>query len=341
MENEPNDTMIFVVGNARSGTTMMGRILGNHPSVHTFRYELHFFDKLWPLEKKNLKLSFSAALDLAARLTCIQKDGYFNQGDPRRFEKKARFIIQSIHEDVYYSDVIYKALVKYVSAENGKTISCEQTPGYVYYIPEIIDRFLGAKIITIMRDPRDIILSQKKRWRRFLAKQNRSLYLTIRTRMNYHPITTSKLWNTAINSVYNFNGNKNVYFVKFEDVLKNPEKEIQEICKFLGISYYKSMLEVPMIGSSLISDRPEEKGIDRKRTSNWQKGGLNSAEIFICQMITDRNMKRLGYKHVKIFPNPIALIFYAITFPVKLFFAFFIQYKKDIKNINEFVKKRL
>ena len=37
---------IFIVGSSRSGTTMMGRVLGNHPSVFTFK-ELHFFGTLW------------------------------------------------------------------------------------------------------------------------------------------------------------------------------------------------------------------------------------------------------------------------------------------------------
>lgn len=36
---------IFIVGNSRSGTTMMGRILGNHTDVFTF-HELHFFEQL-------------------------------------------------------------------------------------------------------------------------------------------------------------------------------------------------------------------------------------------------------------------------------------------------------
>ena len=40
------EKMLFVVGNSRSGTTMMGRILGNHPDVFTFG-ELHFFGQLW------------------------------------------------------------------------------------------------------------------------------------------------------------------------------------------------------------------------------------------------------------------------------------------------------
>ncbi len=95
-----------------------------------------------------------------------------------------------------------------------------------------------------------------------------------------------------------------------------------------------------MIDSSLILDRPEEKGIDRKRASNWRNGGLNSAEIFICQMIVADSMKKLGYRPVKSFPNPFALIFYLFTFPIKLFLIFLLD-EKDIKNIKEVVKRRM
>lgn len=43
---QPNhDTVIFIVGNSRSGTTMLGRILGKSTYVHTFD-ELHFFEFL-------------------------------------------------------------------------------------------------------------------------------------------------------------------------------------------------------------------------------------------------------------------------------------------------------
>ena len=41
-----NPKQIFVVGSSRSGTTMMGRILGNHKDIFTFN-ELHFFGAIW------------------------------------------------------------------------------------------------------------------------------------------------------------------------------------------------------------------------------------------------------------------------------------------------------
>ena len=51
-----NTKQIFVVGNSRSGTTMMGRILGNHPDIFTFK-ELHFFGQLWCSNETNNRLN--------------------------------------------------------------------------------------------------------------------------------------------------------------------------------------------------------------------------------------------------------------------------------------------
>jgi omega-hydroxy-beta-dihydromenaquinone-9 sulfotransferase len=85
--SEPKKPLIFVVGNSRSGTTMMGRILGKHPEIFTF-HELHFFEQLWTPIDQNRYLSKAEAERLAARLICIERDGYLTQGDPDRFYKE-------------------------------------------------------------------------------------------------------------------------------------------------------------------------------------------------------------------------------------------------------------
>ena len=68
----------FVVGNSRSGTTLMSIFLGSHPSVFTFR-ELHFFEQLWN-PKDTQKLSLEQARDILSRLIIIQREGYSTQG---------------------------------------------------------------------------------------------------------------------------------------------------------------------------------------------------------------------------------------------------------------------
>ena len=86
--------MIFVVGNSRSGTTMMGRILGKHPSVYTFG-ELHFFGQLCapPFSSESRKEEIE---ELAAQLHCIQREGYRTHGNPRRFLSEAQSFLENL-----------------------------------------------------------------------------------------------------------------------------------------------------------------------------------------------------------------------------------------------------
>ena len=79
--------MIFVVGNSRSGTTMMGRILGKHPSVYTFG-ELHFFGQLCapPFSSELPKEEIE---ELAAQLYCIQREGLSHAWEPAAFHRRS------------------------------------------------------------------------------------------------------------------------------------------------------------------------------------------------------------------------------------------------------------
>ena len=67
---------IFIVGSSRSGTTMMGRILNNHPDIFTFR-ELHFFGTIWT--NYTSRLNYDESVSLLSRLLCIQERGIFHQ----------------------------------------------------------------------------------------------------------------------------------------------------------------------------------------------------------------------------------------------------------------------
>ncbi|UFP95420.1 sulfotransferase family protein [Gloeobacter morelensis] len=332
--------MIFVVGNSRSGTTMMGRILARHPEIFTF-HELHFFEEMFAAKEQAKSLASQEAARLFARLIDMQRVGYLQQRDPNQFLAEAEGCISQAGAASLTAPAVFEAFLKYETALNDGRIACDQTPRNVYYLPEILRIYPQARIINMVRDPRDVLLSQKRRWqRRFLSGNKTPLRESLRTWVNYHPITISRLWNAAIRAAEREQPHPRIFHLRFEDVVAEPEGTVRSLCDFLELQYSQSMLEVPQIGSSTTADRPEVRGINRDRAGSWQKGGLSLAEIALCQSITKVYMERNGYKPQPVRLPVVDLVTNSASFPLKLGLAFLLNLNR-MRSITETIKRRL
>ena len=326
---------IFIVGNSRSGTTLVGRILNRHREVFTFD-ELHFFEELWNPESDSI-LSRTEATELVAKLLNIQRNGYLTRGKTEDFISEADRLIGELA--IPLSPIsVFAAFLDYES--QGKTRPCEQTPQNTLYIGEILQGFPEARIIHIIRDPRDILLSQKRRWKRPFLANNIPKKEAIRYWLNYHPITISKIWQGNINSVRRFSQDNRVKEVRFEDLVSNPQQIVTEICQFLDLSYSEKLLEVPAIGSSNTRDDSATSGIDDSKAQNWYGGGLKDIEIFWCQQFTRILMAEYGYELKAISPNPLNLALSLFNFPLKLALAIPFNLKR-VRNLKTAITRRL
>ncbi|MEL6654428.1 MAG: sulfotransferase, partial [Bacteroidota bacterium] len=274
---------IFVVGNSRSGTSLMMRLLSRSPKVH-FLNELHFFEKLWSVADAKRPIDRDEALELASRLLFIDRYNVLKRWEPSEFEEEARVLVDSLDNSPLHRQDIYAGVLRSRTHKAGKQIPGEKTPQNLYYLQEILGLFPDAKVINMVRDPRAVLLSQKRKWRRkydvdsYIKDHRKEVW---RLKMNYHPITISKLWVSAIKAAQQFDGHPQVKSIRFEDVTSRPEASMREICEFVGIEYADSMLQVEYNGSSTDLNRGQRRyGIQPKSERAWERG-LSKAEIFI------------------------------------------------------------
>lgn len=330
---------IFVTGNSRSGTTMMAKILGKNPLVFMF-YELHFFEQLWYPDKDVKQISKEGSVDLFSKLLSLQREGFLAARNPKQFYNEAAAYYELNQKSTFTPPSVFMDFLKYESKLNNKKIPCEQTPRNLFFTDDISSLYPHAKIVCMIRDPRDVLLSQKYKWkRRFYGHSDLPLKEIIRAWFNYHPITISKLWNASSKKILSSVNLPNFYFIKFEELLENSETVIKNLCNFLEVNFSPSMLLIPNEGSSIVNDEPGKIGIDKTKSGNFLNGGLTKTEIYLCDKITSGLRKKFGYKDVNIRPNIFSLTISYISFPIKLFFALLLNIGRS-KNLLRSIKRR-
>ncbi|MEZ5027104.1 MAG: sulfotransferase [Chitinophagales bacterium] len=333
------ERIIFIVGNSRSGTTMLLRVFNNHPELMVLN-ELHFFEQLWSPQDKGKNITKDEAITLTSKLMLTQRIGYMTHDqDYTKFYQEAKTFVEQLPTLQFCAEDIFIHFAKYEVSLNNKSIVCEKTPQNVFYLNEIFELFPNAKIINMVRDPRAIMLSQKNKWnRRNLGGDYMTKKEAWRLRINYHPITLSKLWNAAINAAKSFMQDKRMLTVRFEDLLEQPQTTIQKICQHIDVDFNEQMLYITQESSSVEKDS-KEIGFKKERASNWKKGGLNTTERWICQQQCAENIALFQYEKENIKPSYLLLIYYYCSFPIKLGMAFLLNLNR-MKNIIETLKRR-
>ncbi len=330
---------IFVVGNSRSGTSMMGRILGNHPLVYTIPHELHFFEELWDPTQGQAPLSYGKMIDLLSRLFCIAAEGYLKHGDPVRYRPVAEKISGAMGERNAID--IYRLFLMYIAQTKGCEYVCDQTPNYLLFSEDILSVFPECFIINMVRDPRDILLSQKNKWRirGYGNKDVIPLKESIRSWINYHPYTMSLIWKRNLDIATTFQDHSRFISIRYEDLVVSPTEVMLGLCDRLGLGFKAEMLYVGVQGSSTTVPDPSRKGVADFR-NKWKKGGLSMTEIIICERVTGAGMVTWGYDLSGIKPNLVSLFGYLLLFLLKTPAAVALNLQRT-KNIWQAIGRRL
>lgn len=280
MSQEKNNHPIFIVGVPRSGTTLISSMLSAHPNI-AISPETHFLNH-WA--KPNLKKNL-----------CSQKDidsfwENFSQSD--RFShfgidaQQVKSIFETSADKVDYK-TIFSSLLKTYAHKLKKNRWGEKTPSHYLHVETLLEWYPQARVIWVLRDPRAVVAS--------LLKVN---WASSYTHLNAY------LWRNNTNLLKEkWIKDSRIKVVKYESLIINPEKALEEICNFIGEKYHSSMLNQRSLKSSPVVNRSgwaetylknTLRPIDTNSIRKW-KSQLSSSQIAIIEHICRQGMSDNEY----------------------------------------------
>ena len=268
----------FILGHARSGTTLLMRLARLHPEVHC-NYQAHFFTR------KPLLKSLVDSAEIEEWLT--RKSNRWNQGrdlSPLVLRASADFIMERD------------------AAREGKMIVGDKSPSSVIHgqvVRDMHSLYPDAKIVNIIRDGRDVLISERFRnfveESKFLTTEDKRIIADLRTDPapfsdgRCSIFTESFIRNIATRWVKDLTESdteaqrlygKHYHSLRYEDLLEHSFDEMQRLWKFLGVKKIPKSLE-KQIKSEMGSNPDEEwqakrnEGIasflPKGQAGNWQR----------------------------------------------------------------------
>lgn len=301
---------IFVIGPARSGTTLLQTMLGAHPSISALP-EMHFWFRIVDLVDYWGDVGdpgrFRAALSELVSLPGGLLEGAEFQVD-RILEQVASEGLTT--EGLRYEDLL-DAVGRDLARRQGKARWSEKTPWQ--NAEQIWHLFPEAQIIHLIREPRDTVASILRapfndrpswaladQWARYTAE-------------NIHAGTAR--------------GPEQYFQVRYEDLVRSPLATLGLVCRFLGEEFESSMLMRREESTALFTESGTGKALPWQAAATGAVGplqlgpggsGLSGADRARLGHAVRGRCRMLGYEEPRTRTVLVGSLLWALTIPHRL-----------------------
>ncbi|MFC1452301.1 sulfotransferase [Verrucomicrobiota bacterium] len=263
---------IFILSQPRAGSTMLQRILGGHPEVHTLSEPTFLLHPCYGLKESGGWAEY--------------EEGNW------AFEATNEFLRQVGGRDVYVravrrmAEVIYEAAL----AGSGKVCFLDKTPRYYFIINELAEVFPDARFIILVRNPLAVLCSIVRTWVHGDWGNLRSYRGDLLKAPGLIAEGMERLGGRAV-------------VVRYEDLVQRPSEEVKRICEAVGLAFHEEMLVYGRSEQSfrfgddtgvLRHDRPDAGHNDRWIEDIGDTSVWRLASDYLAYLGKD-TMGRLGY----------------------------------------------
>lgn len=227
----PNrNPILFVVGAARSGTTLLQRMLDAHPQLAVVN------ETYWVPRKFRERLGLT-------RAGLVTQELFPMLLESSKFDRMGLSMddLRELlgNEPVTYPEFVGRMFDRYANRQ-GKVYAGDKTPGYVRRMALLAEQFSDARFIHIVRDPRDVAASMLD-WSS--GERTAGQFGT----WQLDPVASSGLyWRYSVSMGAKAGaelGSHRYREVRYEDLVADSRRELQRLCEFVGLPYEPVMLD--------------------------------------------------------------------------------------------------
>jgi hypothetical protein len=295
LENSP----IFIGGIERSGTSLLYALLASHPKIAmTRRTNLwpYFYNRYGDLQvPENLDRCIEAMMKFR-RLWVLKPD--FSSLRREFWQGKPDYIR------------LFTLLWEQIAARQGKPRWGDKSLNTEKYADVIFQAYPDAKMLHILRDPRDRYASALKRWKKIRGGVG----------------SGTAMWLASVRlaerNLAKYPGQYKI--VRYETLAAYPEETSREVCDYLGEEFFPEMLT--MKGAETFRDEGGNSSFEQHgagtistRSIGRYRSYLSREDIGFIQWSAGRKMSAYDYA---LDPAPLAgknqLSFPLVTVPLNL-----------------------
>lgn len=291
------ESPIFICGHPKSGTSLLRSLLDSHPQLVVYPEESVFFRRFFPRAKgKTHQEKFALA---EKTLIHIFK---WNQEKPQEDQELfpgrdySAIDYETVRKNLenligtyginHPGDWLSSSLLAFGIASKHLSPNTkywvEKSPYHEHYADMIFSWWQEAKMIHVVRDPRDNYASYRHK------------------HPDWKPEFFSRNWNRSTDKGFTNQevfGHERYLILRYEDLVTSPEATIQKLTSFLGIDNDPALMDPSRSGQQWSGNSMFSDKFDRINTApigRW-KTELSAADARTIEWMTRVWFDKIGY----------------------------------------------